>query len=275
METSSSFVNDGMLLILQGNLSATNKQDIQNSLLISQLAADNKFNRHDQTGHWYHTFSTTLGNIGWIIENNDFSFNQPVIPAFNLVNLALNEASQRTLAKEDMQTFRKMANVLQQLPNDSDLVELLYRGRKNTTMGANFVMAVGNLTGHDNLIVQLYCMSLVATDEGCRKYFSHFYHSQSVLFNKPFRWFKLVQSTDLYSNVRQGIIDKLGTTPSTMIKEIVFEISLKPSQPVAMKDDSESSCSSDPPLLGKTSGINFIKSIDIGPFLHWERQVLK
>ena len=202
METSSSFVNDGMLLILQGNLSATNKQDVQNSLLVSQLAADNKFNRHDQTGDWYHTFSTTLGKIGWVIENNDFALNQPTPPTFNLVSLALNEASRVSIAKKDMQTFRKMANVLQQLP--SDLVKILYRGREDTTMGANLLMAVGSVTEHNNVVVQLYSTSIVSSDTGNQKYFSHVYDSQSVHFNKNVILCKLVQSTDQYSSVRQG-----------------------------------------------------------------------
>ncbi len=62
----------------------------------------------------------------------------------------------------------------------------------------------------------------------------------------------------------RAIIEKLGTTPSTMIKEIVFQKNLTPSQPVETKDDSKSGSTTDTPEQGTASGKGDIEAIDIG-----------
>ena len=49
-----------------------------------------------------------------------------------------------------------------------------------------------------------------------------------------------------------------------MIKEIVFQKNLTPSQPVETKDDSKSGSTTDTPEQGTASGKGDIEAIDIG-----------
>ncbi len=177
---STPFLNAGVLVILHGNLTSTNQQNIQNSLLISQLAADRKFNRHNEVGEWYRMFSSTLGNIGWVINSNDFQLNQPTNPTFNLASLALNEMARMNLIKEDVEKFRRVANMLQQLPEDSDLLKLLYKNRTELSAGASIMMAVGRLANESSVVIQLYIITAMSSSEGTKKYLAHIYSSQSV-----------------------------------------------------------------------------------------------
>ena len=48
-------LNGGILVVLQDGLMEQNKEDVQNSLLSSQLTADKKYTCHDNTG-WYPDF---------------------------------------------------------------------------------------------------------------------------------------------------------------------------------------------------------------------------
>lgn len=64
--TASAQINEGALLAFDSALPKQMIDDISNSLLFAQLAADKQFNRHTATGDWQRTFFGTLSVMGWI-----------------------------------------------------------------------------------------------------------------------------------------------------------------------------------------------------------------
>src|SRR5690349_9812246 len=58
------YVNDGSLVSFVAGLTAQQKSDTLNSVLLAQLAANTKFNRETQTRDWYDFFRTVLENVG-------------------------------------------------------------------------------------------------------------------------------------------------------------------------------------------------------------------
>ena len=44
------------------------QEDVLDSTLLAQLAANKKHDREKQTDAWYQTYAEVLGNIGWVIK---------------------------------------------------------------------------------------------------------------------------------------------------------------------------------------------------------------
>ncbi len=66
------FVNLGSLQAFVGGISSQHRQDVLNSTLLAQLAADANFNRQTQIDDWYNEYVGILSRVGWSI--SPFSF---------------------------------------------------------------------------------------------------------------------------------------------------------------------------------------------------------
>ena len=60
------FVDCGSLVSFTENLSEQNKEDVLNSTLLAQLAANKKYDRKTQHDEWYTFYMKVLENVGWV-----------------------------------------------------------------------------------------------------------------------------------------------------------------------------------------------------------------
>jgi hypothetical protein len=67
------FVNDKSLVSFAAGVSGENQSDLLDSLLLSQLAANKQYSAEDEPEQWFNAFSGVMNNIGWILEESDFS----------------------------------------------------------------------------------------------------------------------------------------------------------------------------------------------------------
>jgi hypothetical protein len=72
-EAESKFVNDKSLVSFAAGVSGENQNDLLDSLLLSQLAANKQYSAEDEPEQWFNAFSGVMNNIGWILEESDFS----------------------------------------------------------------------------------------------------------------------------------------------------------------------------------------------------------
>ncbi len=127
------------------------------------------------------------------------------------------------LIKEDVEKFRRVANMLQQLPEDSDLLKLLYKDRTELSAGVSIMMAVGRLANESSVVIQLYIVTAMSSSEGTKKYLAHTHSSQSVQLDKDVRSSEMLQNEAQYKNVREAIVSNLGTRASALITELVLD----------------------------------------------------
>jgi len=66
-------VDAGSLVSFVSGVSKTHKEDVLNSTLLAQLAANKAWNREEQTVQWYDKYHEVLENIGWVISGFEFS----------------------------------------------------------------------------------------------------------------------------------------------------------------------------------------------------------
>ena len=64
-----SFLSDKSILSFVADVSAQNRQDILNSTLLAQLAANKRTPIENNMKEWYKAYIDVLGNIGWVTQN--------------------------------------------------------------------------------------------------------------------------------------------------------------------------------------------------------------
>lgn len=66
------FVDAGSLVSFVAGISGQTQNDILNSTMLAQLAADKKFDREQRTEDWYKFYKSVLEHMGWVVQ--DFAF---------------------------------------------------------------------------------------------------------------------------------------------------------------------------------------------------------
>jgi len=84
------FVNDKSLISFVSNVNGQNRQDILNSTLLAQLAANKKYPNEDQMLNWYDTYIEVLQKTGWNIENKQISNFSSTDSVFEMENVIID-----------------------------------------------------------------------------------------------------------------------------------------------------------------------------------------
>jgi hypothetical protein len=84
----SAYVNDGNIT---GMLGVTNqqKEDLLNSQLLAQLAANKKFDRFTDSENWYKNYVSVLENIAWVLGAFDFKKYQSQSSTFTISEVTI------------------------------------------------------------------------------------------------------------------------------------------------------------------------------------------
>ncbi|MFC5213167.1 hypothetical protein [Streptomyces coerulescens] len=63
-------VDAGSLVVLTAAVSEEHRADVLHSVLLAQLVADRKHDRHMDAASWYPVYGETLEKIGWVVEES-------------------------------------------------------------------------------------------------------------------------------------------------------------------------------------------------------------
>ena len=69
----SGYVNDGSLVSFVAGVDKQFQEDVLNSTLLAQLAANKKFDREQDSRNWYTFYKTVLENVGWTLQGFGFT----------------------------------------------------------------------------------------------------------------------------------------------------------------------------------------------------------
>lgn len=83
------FVCGGSLVSFVANLKDQQKNDVLNSSLLAQLAANKKFDREKDTINWYRFYTQVMENVGWVIQGFKFTNYQSSQASFSLSQVTL------------------------------------------------------------------------------------------------------------------------------------------------------------------------------------------
>lgn len=208
-------VNAGSLTSFTQNLSGQSKSDVQNSTLFSQLASDYKFDRYTAPMDWYRNYVTVLGQIGW---------NQPAF-AFDTYTsggstVEMDKAVLNILAAiatgNELAMVAATMEALKGLGDDSKQMTIWDAKASNGSNGTFQIMPVDKLQ-NDDVVMVLTGMQFNASTSHSR-FLWWSWSSTSIKIQRAANRFVL--NEDVYSQVRQAIIDKLGDRAQLLVADI-------------------------------------------------------
>ena len=213
--TESAQVNAGSLTSFTGHLKGQSKSDVKNSTLFAQLASNKAKDRFSVPMEWYKNYIDVLGQIGW---------NQPGF-AFDTYTsggstVKMDEAVLGIL--QAIATFDEIAMVaatmegLKSLGDDSKQMTIWNANASNANNGNFQIFPVGKLPNDDVVMILDGMQFNATTSHGQFLWWS--WSSTSIHIQRAAA--KFVLNEDVYSQVRQAIIDKLGDRASQLVADI-------------------------------------------------------
>ncbi len=210
----SGYVADGSLVSFVSDVGTQAQQDVLNSTLLAQLAANKKYDRFEDTENWYKMYVEVLGKIGWVIESFDFqkySKSGDTVRVQDVVIKLLGAIA----TQNGMAIFGETLEALEALSDDDGRLVLFDSQGEDLGKG-NFQAGIANET---NGVVSFSVGAFHFTSEEHTTRFLWFGYSSTRM--------KLFQSNQqatlnesVYDQVRKAVIDKLGDSAETYIGDL-------------------------------------------------------
>lgn len=217
--TGQCYVDSGVLVIFPVDTPSLRKEDILDSLLFAQLAADKSYSRETETEDWFGYFEYVLQNIGWVLTSTKFDV-EVGDDYFVFASLALNQMAGNRWKEGDIETFRGLFNTLHGLPDADTSVQILYGNTySNSTNGSSLILCSFKETLEKEVQLSLLMLGFEGLSESAYRYLFHAYRSKGVTFSQA-KTSHMVLNEEVFQKIRATVIEKLGDRVKTMISEV-------------------------------------------------------
>ena len=210
------YVADGSLASFVKNLTGQQKQDVLNSALLAQLAASKIYDRQNETTKWYDFYKRVLENVGWVIQSFQFKEYQTENSSFKLSEVTLEILG--ALVEPEAEIMMVVKGTIDALSKSKGGIALFDFG---STSGGNSNFQIMPCTLDQS---QQITLALMAFEFHARHYEDDFFFfswsSQDTKLNYATQTCTL--NEDVYSQVREDIIKKLGNRARTFVKNLDF-----------------------------------------------------
>ena len=198
------YVSAGNIVSFIEGLTKLHKQDVLNSTLLAQLAANKAFNRETDTVKWYAKYTEVLSNVGWDASDWKFTKFTTHSETFDIEGVVLALISA-------IASSSQLAMVVQAL----SALKALASGSKGFNLW--------NSQTHDSQNGNFQIAPCAESDGNVAMALGAFYFSAKSV-DHNFLWFRYTQldvslyqsgqtvvlNEQAYAYVRQQVIDKLG-----------------------------------------------------------------
>ncbi len=213
-ETKGAAVDKGSLVSFVSGLSDTHKKDVLNSTLLAQLAADKKFNRFTATREWYTFYRTVLENVGWVVPSFAYRDYRPGGSSL-VVSDAILEILSAIATGDEMKILRTTLESLKENPKNEKSLTLFDQQSFPDNVGTFQILPVGEDDGQ--VVMALAAMEFKSQRHVTRFLWFKWESVSTKLFQSAQ---KCVLNEEVYSRVRQDVIEKLGGNAQKFVHDI-------------------------------------------------------
>ena len=203
----------GSLASFTSELSTQQKHDVQNSTLLAQLAATKKFPDKRDVGDWYKFYYDVLANVGWDMQNFAFDKYKSHQVSFKLSEITLELLT--ALLGNDKQLLTVVKDTLNSFAKSSEGLTLF---ATNSASGQHGRFQILPCTVKNGQVSLASITAYFEASQVSNNYFFVTYRSQDITMHKSSQ--VLTLDEEVYGQVRQEVIDKLGKNAYTFVKNL-------------------------------------------------------
>ena len=202
----------GSLASFTSGLSGQRMDDVQNSTLLAQLAANEKFPDQKDAVDWYNFYGEVLSNLGWNVQ--EFAFDEyKSHQAFKLSEVTLELLS--ALIGDDQQLLTVVKRTLDSFAKSPEGLTLFKANSASGRYGRFQVLPCTVTNGQVSLVS---IFTYFEANQVSENYFFSTYNSEDITMNQAAQ--VLTLDEEVYGKVRQAVIDKLGINASKYVKNL-------------------------------------------------------
>lgn len=191
---------DGLILLCPFGIDETNRKDLISSILFSNLATTKKVNQIKEPILWYNTYSSILQQIGWTIQNFNFSTYQSTTKRYLLPDVIIN-----MLNSNELLIGEKAINLIKEFDDDDESLQLLERPSINSLgQGSIQFLIASQLDG--NIFVHFINLSF-QTKKAIDNIMWQYFDRSKIELN--FSTQGCILNQDIFSPIRDMIDQKL------------------------------------------------------------------
>lgn len=209
----SASVADGSVVCFTDGLSVQHKQDVLNSTLLAQLAANKKYDREKQTKEWYAYYRSVLEQVGWVVSEWHFTRYQAAAAAFQVDTVVLQILTAIATGNEIALAIAVMEALKQ---NSESRASKLFDQQSHTASDGSFQISCASGDG-ENVSMALGAFSFSTTTKVTKIFWTEFNSSQTDMYKGGQN---VVLNEQVYSAVREDVIKKLGDKAKELVAGI-------------------------------------------------------
>lgn len=213
-DDAAAYVTAGGIIGFVAGLNGQQKEDVLNSTLLAQLAANKAFDREIDTVNWYKKYREVLEKIGWVA--SEFTFNKYSGSGSSVeVSKVLIELLE-AIATENALLITKAAIDAVKALDGSSKAFTIWDSTTHSSSKGNFMISPC-INSDGNVVMSL----------GCSYFSSNTVDSQFLWFNFSSSSISLYTGAqtitlneDVYKQVREAVIKKLGDNATKYIADL-------------------------------------------------------
>ena len=209
------YVVGGGLTAFTENVKGLSKQDILDSTLFAQLAADKQYDREKDTRNWYTYYKYILGNIGFVIEGFSFQEYKASGSSFTMdkvvieILAAIATGGETAIITETLNAFRGLSS--------TDGRITLFDQQSSSGKSGNFQVYPCDQAPDGEVAMAMGAFYFSSSSHETRVLFFS-YSSASTHVYKGGQ--KAILNQNVYSKVRSTVSDKLGNNAVDLVSSI-------------------------------------------------------
>lgn len=213
-ESQAAYVVGGSIISFVEGVDSQSTQDVVNSTLLAQLAADKKVDRYKQQMDWYNFYIDVISKLGWQRERPEFNPFHPEGNPFSLEDV-LTEIGGSLLNSEGEAILKKTIQTIKSLEQGNQNVRL-FETSSHSQQNSNFQIGIVNSPGG---AVSMDMMAFsVSSTVNIPDLWGGSFSSADTTFNVAKLRLRLNQG--LYASVRNSVISKLGSRTYDSVKDL-------------------------------------------------------
>lgn len=203
----SAYIDAGLLQGCTPDLPALYREDVLNSILLAQLAADKKFSRFSEVDAWYEFYGNTLSNLAWRASEFTFDVFQPASARFCLKDVIEKEFSKRVDARK-LEAVKASIEQYNKVTPDSRASRVFCASTQLTELEVELINAqVGIVWGDAELSV---VGTVFATTQSIAELFKEEIDSELLQDKIRLVAYSGTLNETVYGQLRASVIEKLG-----------------------------------------------------------------